>query len=86
VLLRYRLGRESSSTLITTSPHGIAMNGEEPPRAGRVPTEDEFFGGQGTAGAIEAPGWMDNATRVVYLTQRTSEGRRHDGRVFHGVA
>jgi hypothetical protein len=48
------------------------MNGETP-RAGRVPTEDEFFGGQGTAGAVEAPGWMDNATRVVDLAQRTSE-------------
>jgi hypothetical protein len=44
------------------------------PGAGRVPTEEEFFGGQGTAGTVEleAPGWMDNATRVAELAQRTA--------------
>jgi hypothetical protein len=49
------------------------MNGE-PHSRGRVPTEDEYFGGQGTAGATEAPGWMENATRISELAQRTSEG------------
>ena len=33
-------------------------------------TEDEFFGGKGTAGAAEAPGWMECATRTSDLTQR----------------
>lgn len=33
-------------------------------------TEDEFFGGKGTAGAAEAPGWMECATRTSDLAQR----------------
>ena len=46
-----------------------------PPCAGRVPTEgeDECFGGQDTAGAAEASGWMNSATRVAEIAKRTEE-------------